>query len=63
MELIDSTATFLASDNSGTIVGVLDRVFLGCYTNNALQANAEINSAALYTTRLSNAELAQLTAL
>jgi hypothetical protein len=55
--------SLVGSDNSGTIVGVLDRVFLGCYTNNALQANAEINSAALYPVRLSNAELASLTSL
>jgi hypothetical protein len=50
-------------DTGGTVVSGLDRLFLGCFTNNLLQLNDRINSAQIYKTRLTNDELVQLTTL
>ena len=55
--------TQVGVDTSGTVVSGLDRLYLGCFTNGALQLNDRINSAILFPTRLTNAELASLTTL
>jgi hypothetical protein len=55
--------SLVGSDNAGTVVSAFDRFFVGCFTNSTSQLNDRISTTALYTTRLSNSELAQLTAL
>jgi hypothetical protein len=55
--------TQIGVDTSGTVVSGFDRLYLGCYTNGALQLNDRINSAVLFPTRLTNAELASLTTI
>jgi hypothetical protein len=53
--------TQVGVDTSGTVASGLDRLYLGCFTNNGLQLNDRINSAVIFPTRLTNAELASLT--
>ena len=55
--------TQVGVDTSGTVASGLDRLYLGCFTNNGLQLNDRINSAVIFPTRLTNSELAQLTTL
>ena len=55
--------TQVGVDTSGTVASGLDRLYLGCFTNNGLQLNDRINSAVIFPTRLTNAELASLTTL
>jgi hypothetical protein len=55
--------TQVGVDTSGTVGSGLDRLYLGCFTNGALQLNDRINSAVIFPTRLTNAELASLTTL
>jgi hypothetical protein len=50
------------SDTSGS-VPACNKLNLGCYVNNGLQYNAGINLNALWKTRLTNAELAELTTI
>ena len=53
----------LVSTSTTVLIPRSTQIHLGCYTNGALQLNDRINTAALFTTRLTNAELASLTTL
>jgi hypothetical protein len=50
-------------DTSGTVASGFDRLYVGSFTGNNLNLNEPINQALLFTTRLTNAQLSELTTL
>jgi hypothetical protein len=53
----------IGSDGTGTVVSGFDRLFVGNFSNSTLQLNDRISQALLFKTRLTNAQLAELTTL
>jgi hypothetical protein len=54
---------FVGDDGTGTVASGFDQISLGSYTNGSAEFNDRISQALLFKTRLTNAQLAELTSL